>query len=80
MDLYSVLNFFPIVLSNVYHTSPILVGVRAISYPCAILGGACIVSALMSYTKGQIRELFLFSAVLMSELNTGGAMRSNANI
>ena len=70
MDLYSILGFFPIVLSNVYNTSPIEVGVRAISYPCAILGGACIVSTLMSYTKGHVRELFFISAVMMSTLNT----------
>lgn len=66
MDFYSILGFFPLVLTNVYNTSPITVGVRALSYPWAILGGACIVSALMSYTRGHVRVLFLVSAIIMT--------------
>lgn len=66
MDFYSILGFFPITLLDVYHTGYIETGIRALSYPWAILGGACIVSALMSYTKGQVREMFLISAAFMT--------------
>ena len=66
MDFYSILGFFPVALQNVYHTSAITLGIRAISYPCAILGGACIVSAAMSYTKGHVRVLFLVIAAIMT--------------
>lgn len=66
MDFYSILGFFPVVLQNVYHTSAIVLGIRALSYPCAILGGACIVSAAMSYTKGHVRVLFLVVAAVMT--------------
>lgn len=68
MDFYSILGFFPIQLQSVYHTSQIVYGIRALCYPWAILGGACIVSFLMSYTRGQVRELFLICAVIMSML------------
>ena len=66
MDFYSILGFFPITLLNVYHTSGITLDVRALSYPLAILGGACIVSGLMSYTRGHVREMFLICAAIMT--------------
>ncbi|TQS32790.1 hypothetical protein Golomagni_06885, partial [Golovinomyces magnicellulatus] len=76
MDFYSILGFFPIALQNVYHTSAIELGVRAISYPCAILGGACIVSSAMSYTNGHVRVLFLVIAAIMTAF-TGALAASN---
>lgn len=76
MNFYSILGFFPIVLQNVYHTSAITLGVRAISYPCAILGGACVVSSAMSYTKGHVRILFLSIAAIMTAF-TGALAASN---
>lgn len=66
MDFYSILGFFPITLEDVFFTSPVTVGVRALCYPWAILGGACIVSALMSYTRGHVRVLFTVSAAIMT--------------
>ena len=53
-------------LLQVFHTSYITLGVRALSYPWAILGGACIVSGLMSYTRGHVRILFFVSAAIMT--------------
>lgn len=75
MDFYSILGFFPITLENVYYTSPITLGVRALCYPWAILGGACIVSGLMSYTKGHVRTLFTISAAIMTAF-TGALAKS----
>lgn len=66
MEFYSILGFFPVVLQNVYHTNAIELGVRALCYPIAILVGACLVSAAMSYTGGHVRVLFLTVAVIMT--------------
>lgn len=66
MEFYSILGFFPIVLQYVYNTDPITVGVRGLCYPWAILGGACLISFLMSYTKGHVREMFFFVAAMMT--------------
>lgn len=76
MDFYSILGFFPVVLQDVYHTSAIELGIRALSYPIAILSGACIVSAAMSYTKGHVRFLFLAAAVMMTAF-TAALVASN---
>ena len=51
-------------LFQVFHTSYITLGVRALSYPWAILGGAYIVSGLMSYTKGHVRILFISATIM----------------
>lgn len=72
MNFYSVLGFFPLILQTFYQTTPIQIGVRSLCYPIAILGGACIASFLMSYTRGQVREMFLIAAVLMTAF--GGAL------
>ena len=66
MDFYSLLGFFPLTLEDVYSTSLITIGIRALSYPWAILGGACIGSFLMSYTRGHVRELFFIMAATMT--------------
>ena len=78
MDFYSILGFFPITLQSVYHTSYITIGVRALCYPWMILGGACIVSFLMSYTRGHVRLMFLTAAALMTAF-TGALVASNPN-
>lgn len=66
MNFYAVLGFFPVMLNELYTPDPILVGVRALSYPFAILGGACVVSALLSYTRGHVRVMFTLVALMMS--------------
>ena len=72
-SFYSVLSFFPFMLEYQYApTTPTQVGVRALTYPFAILGGACIGSFLVSYTKGHVRELFTISAMIMTAF--GGAL------
>ena len=75
MDFYSILGFFPITLQSVYHTGYITIGVRALCYPWMILGGACIVSFLMSYTRGHVRPMFLIAAAFMTAF-TGALARS----
>ena len=79
MDFYSILGFFPITLENVYHTSLITIGVRALCYPWAILGGACIVSGLMSYTKGHVRTMFTISAAIMTAFTAALAKSTPEN-
>lgn len=76
MDFYSILGFFPIVLENVFNTSDITVGVRALCYPWTILGGACILSTAMSYSKGHVREMFFVCSAIMTAF-TGALAWSN---
>lgn len=78
MEFYSILGFFPIVLQDVYNTDPITVGIRGLSYPFAILGGACSISFLMSYTRGHVREMFLLMAAMMTAF-TGALALSTPN-
>lgn len=75
MNFYSILGFFPLILQAFYKTYPMQIGVRSLCYPIAILGGACITSFLMSYTKGHVRLLFTFAAVLMTAF--GGALAAS---
>ncbi|KJX97028.1 MFS drug efflux pump like protein [Zymoseptoria brevis] len=66
MEFYSILGFFPLVLQYVYVTDAITVGVRGLCYPWAILGGACLISFLMSYTRGHVRQMFFIVAAMMT--------------
>ncbi|KXS98507.1 hypothetical protein AC578_5507 [Pseudocercospora eumusae] len=75
MEFYSILGFFPIVLQYVYNTDAITIGVRGLCYPWAILGGACIISFLMSYTRGHVRTMFFLMAAMMTAF-TGALARS----
>lgn len=79
MEFYSILGFFPIVLEYVYNTDAITIGVRGLSYPWAIMGGACIVSFLMSYTRGHVREMFLFVAAMMTAFTGALALSTPDN-
>lgn len=66
MNFYSVLGFFPLILQYYYNTTPMQIGVRALTYPIAFLVGACTVNYAMSYTRGHVREMFFAGAVLMT--------------
>ena len=66
MNLYSILGFFPLILEELSPPGPITIGIRGLGYPLAILGGARIVNALLSYTKGHVREMFLISAAIIT--------------
>ncbi|GAM89670.1 hypothetical protein ANO11243_077090 [Dothideomycetidae sp. 11243] len=74
MEFYSVLGFFPLMLQDLWVASPGLTGARGFGYPMAILTGACVVSSLLSYSRGHVRELFAVSAILMTAF--AGALAS----
>ena len=67
MNFYAVLGFFTAMPTSLYDTYPLQGGYRGIGYPLAIFVGTCGVNALISYTKGHIRQMFVISAVFMSE-------------
>lgn len=54
-------------LQALYPPDPIATGIRGLGYPLAILVGACLANALLSYTKGHIRQMFFISAAIMSK-------------
>jgi hypothetical protein len=68
MNFYAVLGFFPVMLQSLYPPDPIEIGVRGLGYPLAILVGACVVNALLSYTNGHVRWMLFTSAAIMSKL------------
>lgn len=57
-------------------TTLITVGIRALSYPFAILGGACFGSLAISYSRGHVRELFVINAAIMCAF--GGALAATS--
>lgn len=71
-NFFSVLLFWPTQSYNSYGHDALSVGIRNITLGFSILAGACIVLALLSLTKGHIRELMLVSCLFMTA--GGGAM------
>jgi MFS family permease len=65
-NFFSVIMFWPTQSYNVYGHDPLAIGVRNIALGFPILAGACIVLALLSYTRGHIRELMLVSSIFMT--------------
>lgn len=67
MNLYSLLNFFPLTFTAVFDPNPISVGLKGLGYGISVTLGACVVNALLTVFKGHNRELLIFSTVLMSK-------------
>lgn len=65
-NFFSVLMFWPTQSYNVYGHDPWDVGRRNLCLGFPILAGACIVLALLSYTKGRIRELMFVCCCVMT--------------
>lgn len=79
LEFYSILGFFPLVLQYVYNTDAITTGVRGLCYPCAILGGACLLSFSMSYTRGHVRLMFFLMAAIMTAFTGALALSTPDN-
>lgn len=79
LEFYSILGFFPLVLEYVYNTDAITIGVRGLCYPWAILGGACLISFLMSYTRGHVRLMFFLMAAIMTAFTGALALSTPDN-
>lgn len=65
-NFFSVILFWPTQSYNVYGQDPWQIGIRNIELGFSILAGACIVLALLSWTKGHIRSLMVVSSVFMT--------------
>lgn len=65
-NFFSVLMFWPTQSYNVYGHDPWDVGKRNLCLGFPILAGACIGLALLSFTKGRIREIMLVSSIVMT--------------
>ncbi|KAF2165420.1 hypothetical protein M409DRAFT_55818 [Zasmidium cellare ATCC 36951] len=72
MNLYSLLNFFPLTFSTVFNPDPVQVGLKGLGYGISVTAGAVTVNALLSVLKGHNRELLIFSTVVMTAF--GGAL------
>ena len=67
MNFYSMLNFYPLILENVYTDTPYYVGLKSLGIGFATPIGASVINWLLSVFKGYNRELLLLSCILMSE-------------
>jgi hypothetical protein len=67
MNFYSMLNFYPILLENVYTNIPRSLGLKSLGTGFATPIGATLINWLLSVFKGHNRELLMFSCILMSE-------------
>jgi MFS family permease len=79
-DFFSVHIFWPTQSYNVYGHDPWEVGKCKLCLGFLILAGACIVLALLSYTKGRIRELMFVSCIIMTAGGGGCAALNRDNI
>lgn len=65
MNFFSYLNFWPLLISNVYDPDPVKVGVRGIGAGLATTVGAIIASILISIFPGRANwVLFAFTAMV----------------
>jgi hypothetical protein len=67
MNFYSMLNFYPLILENVYTDTPYSIGLKSLGIGFATPIGATVINWLLSVFKGYNRELLMFSCILMSE-------------
>lgn len=67
MNLYSLLNFFPLTFSTLFNPDPVQVGLKGLGYGISVTLGAVVVNALLSILKGHNRELLIASTVIMSK-------------
>ena len=65
-NFYSLLNFWPLQLKNVFNPSPALIGAYAMPFGFSVAFGVVVVTALLSKLKGSNRELLFVSCVLMT--------------
>lgn len=65
-NFFSVIMFWPTQSYNVYGHDPWAIGIRNIALGFPILTGACVILALISYTRGHIRELLVISCCFMT--------------
>ncbi|KAF2704923.1 MFS general substrate transporter [Pleomassaria siparia CBS 279.74] len=79
-NFFSVLMFWPTQSYNVYGHDPWSVGKRNLCLGFPILAGACIGLALLSWTKGRIREIMLVSSIVMTAGGGGFAALNRDNI
>jgi Na+/melibiose symporter-like transporter len=79
-NFFSMLIFWPTQSYNVYGHDPWEVSKCNLCLGFPILAGACIVLALLSYTKGPIRELIFLSCIIMTAGGGGFAALSRDNI
>jgi hypothetical protein len=66
MNFYALLNFFPLLFSDVFPPDPVQVGLKGLAPGLSTTLGAVFVNAALSWFKGHNRELLIFSTVIMS--------------
>ncbi|KAF2092304.1 MFS multidrug transporter-like protein [Saccharata proteae CBS 121410] len=77
-NFFSVLVWWPTQSASMYDPDPVQIGIRSLPIGFGIIGGAVIVSILVSILKGKIRTLIALSCALMTA-GTGGMVIANLN-
>lgn len=66
MNFYSILNFYPVMLEDLYEPTPLAIGTKALGPAFGVTLGAVLINSLLSVFKNHNRELLLLCCVLMS--------------
>jgi hypothetical protein len=66
MNLYSILNFLPLLYTDVFDPTPYAIGTKSLGVAFGTCLGAVLINALLSTWKDYNRELLLFCCIIMS--------------
>jgi hypothetical protein len=66
MNFYSILNFSPVLYTDVFEPTPFAIGTKSLGVAFGTCLGAVLINTLLSIWKDYNRELLLFSCILMS--------------
>ncbi|KAH0845033.1 putative major facilitator superfamily transporter [Fonsecaea pedrosoi] len=70
LNFYSILNFFPILMSQVYDPDPVQVGLKGLGYGCCIGVGSMAGNVAVARFRRHHREVLLFFILIMSKSPT----------
>ncbi|KJX96812.1 MFS drug efflux pump like protein [Zymoseptoria brevis] len=72
MNFFSLLNFWPLTISNVWNPDPVQIGIRGIPVGMATAVGAIFWNALLSYWKGGAKWVLLIASGMLTAF--GGSL------
>ena len=72
MNFFSVLNFWPLLIANVYNPNPVHVGLRGLAPGLTVTIGAIFFNALLSIFPGGSRWILFTASMLLTAF--GGAL------
>jgi hypothetical protein len=69
MNFFSVLNFWPLLISSVYDPNPIHIGLRGLGPSLTTTVGAIVLNALLSMFPGDTRWILFIASTILTCFN-----------